>query len=258
MLRDLSSLRYATLFNVTAIMYIVLAIAINASNIGGVNMWKNWDGVTWIRVNWIELPQVITICFFAFTCHINVFAIYNNLQYPMRRRMQAAVFRAGLLETVIYLLIAISGYISFKDAVDGNVLDNYGHNDKLIIAARVALTLALTVSTVVTMNPCRASLMSLIFPDASFSVARHVIATILLIGGALGLAIEIPGVSIVFGFLGASCCVFFGFYLPIVMYVRVFNSTLSKITKVSLYLLLGILLGIGAASIVLTAYQPLS
>ena len=49
---------------------------------------------------------------------------------------------------------------------------------------------------------------------------EHIIATVLILGGAAGIAIIFPNVIAAFSFIGGTGCVFLVFFFPMLIYVK--------------------------------------
>mmetsp|Transcript_25910 Transcript_25910/g.36194 ORF Transcript_25910/g.36194 Transcript_25910/m.36194 type:complete len:144 (+) Transcript_25910:2166-2597(+) len=66
----------------------------------------------------------------------------------------------------------------------------------------------------------------LFIPKASPQL--HVVATLIFMGGALYLGLNVPGVDTVFSFLGATACLGTSFVFPIFMYLTVIDRKLKR------------------------------
>lgn len=241
-LKNLSSLRYAAIISVCSMLYVSLAMSINSIS------HSDLHDMPLVHVE-PDVFQAITITFFAYTCHTNVFSIYSELSEPLVRRMSKVSLRAIVLEFCLYAYCAFFGYISFRDNTQGNILDNYSDTDPLFIAARGCVTIALLVALPLNFCPCRDNLDTMAFGKRPFSMSRHLAWTIGLCTAVLVVALCVPGVKIVFGILGASSSVFFCYLLPMKLYTHIFNAQLSRCTYYSIKLMQHTVVVIGAVSI---------
>jgi amino acid permease len=73
---------------------------------------------------------VLPIMGFAFTFHSNIFPIREEMREPEKasKGIRIAVFLCGL----IYLIVAICGFLSFTAQTKGNILLNYPENNLVV------------------------------------------------------------------------------------------------------------------------------
>ena len=64
----------------------------------------------------------LPIFVFGFTCHQNIFAVYNELRDPTRRRLDMVVVGAVSLALAFYLVIANAGYATFGASIHSDAL----------------------------------------------------------------------------------------------------------------------------------------
>merc|ERR1712013_249062 len=111
---------------------------------------------TWINVSGI--PRVMGIVAFCFDPHDTAFIFYNTLRNPTTLRWSETVLLAVSVAMLISLVLSIFAYMTFGDAVQGNILNNYGIAEASMMATRVVYII----------------IMALTFPTAFF-VVRHVV-----------------------------------------------------------------------------------
>lgn len=71
-----------------------------------------------------HLPQIIM----AFTFQFNLFSFYKSLDKSSDEKMLKITFRSISSVCVIYLIVAILGYISFGDAIEAKIINNFNNN----------------------------------------------------------------------------------------------------------------------------------
>lgn len=90
------------------------------------------------HVNWLpaadatfdDFINAIPMLTTAYVCHYNVHPIFSAMKNPSEGRMRA-VLGSGLATTsIIYWLFAFSAYALFGDKTQGDVLMNYGCEQK--------------------------------------------------------------------------------------------------------------------------------
>jgi amino acid permease len=270
--RKLGALRFASIFSVCAVVFLAIAIFANSLNCQErfndppacpKDAWvtHNFDNVKLFVLDW-NLFQALTITFFAFTAHTNLFSVYDELQDRGVRRMGKVEARSILLELSLYLFFGVSAYLTFLSGTQGNILDNYNDSSTLFMVARVLLTISLIIALPMNINPARLNFEKVFFANSEFSLVRHVVETSVSMLLMLIVAIFIPKVQIVFTFMGGTCCVYFCFVLPIVMYLQVFDRKLIPGVRYLLIAVLVITVSVGLIStyqtIITTIHQGLN
>ena len=74
--------------------------------------------------------QAVPIFIFGFTCHHNLFNIFNELKQPRsaNKLTRISVISISVVGT-IYILIAAAGYLTLGDGVDSKLFDSYEYGD---------------------------------------------------------------------------------------------------------------------------------
>mmetsp|Transcript_25910 Transcript_25910/g.36193 ORF Transcript_25910/g.36193 Transcript_25910/m.36193 type:complete len:439 (+) Transcript_25910:201-1517(+) len=148
--QDISSLAMSSLLSIFAMTFVCMAVA--------------YRGLE--RGSFTHLPSPIarygegfwssvTIVFFAYNCHTNIFSIYSSLKYPLLTRMKKVTLRSVILEVVLYSAVAVSGYILFKSTTAGNILENFPVSDGLVTTCKGAVGLTLIMNLPLCMHPMR-------------------------------------------------------------------------------------------------------
>ena len=99
----------------------------------------------------MECFVLFFVCFFsflllAFICHGVVFSIYNSLKVPSLCAFGPIVHFSALFSYIVFALIGVPGYLRFGENVDGNILNNFGYDNKLINVVRCSYTISLITS----------------------------------------------------------------------------------------------------------------
>ena len=76
---------------------------------------------------------------FAFVCHHSSFLVYNTLEEPSPKTWKPVAKVSVSFALFCALLIGIGGYVSFQQATEGNILNNFAPDDGLINVARFLL-----------------------------------------------------------------------------------------------------------------------
>lgn len=208
----------------------------------------------------LPLLKCFTISLFAFICHMNVVSVAGELHQPTAMRARKIALRSASTQFFFYLIIGISGYISFGQSVKQNFITNYPSDDRLILVCRLLLTLTIFLALPINTNPVANAFVHLLLtvglaPDhtgpeietplvsgadqslsptnAIISVEteplkniRIAVAASVLIQGML-VALYSPGVADVISVLGGSFGTLIMLVCPAIIYCSVFKETLA-------------------------------
>ncbi|XP_042585713.1 sodium-coupled neutral amino acid transporter 3-like [Cyprinus carpio] len=161
----------------------------------------------------------IPIMAFAFVCHPEVLPIYTELKNPSKKRMQNVANISILVMSVMYLLTAIFGYLTFYGNVESELLEMYSKKDILILCVRLAVLIAVTLTVPVVLFPIRRAILQLLFPDKPFHWVRHISIAVCLLFLVNLLVIFVAKIRDIFGFIGATSAPSLIFILPGIFYI---------------------------------------
>lgn len=119
-LRRLDSLKYTSVIALIAIGYLVILVLyhfIKGDTLPdrGEVRYVRWNGLTATLAN---LPVIV----FAYTCHQNMFSILNEIKNNSHFRTTAVVIASIGTACSTYILVAITGYLSYGSNVKGNIV----------------------------------------------------------------------------------------------------------------------------------------
>ncbi|KAI9988148.1 hypothetical protein PInf_024413 [Phytophthora infestans] len=179
--------------------------------------------------SWPNFMLSVPIVMFAFTCQVNVFSIYTELQRPCIRRMNKVVDRATLISFLIYLSIGVVAYLAFgpqltEPKYKGNILLSFPLNDTLIAISRAAITFTVAVAFPLNIFPCRFTIDMII--------------------------------NVVFGIIGGTCSTVVCFCFPAAFILKLEDGPLLGPKKIGPLLLLIGAIVIGFVARVLRLVQP--
>ncbi|OWZ10088.1 Sodium-coupled neutral amino acid transporter [Phytophthora megakarya] len=242
MMKDISSLQFSSILGVLSIIFLVVAVAIRSI------MYASAHGIP-EDISWtIDLSHgpnfmlSVPIVMFAFTCQVNVFSIYTELQRPCIRRMNKVVDRATLISFLIYLSIGVVAYLAFgpqlmEPKYKGNILLSFPLSDTLIAISRAAITFTVAVAFPLNIFPCRFTIDMMFFSNSEDSWPRHVAVTSGLVLLALVLAIFCPSINVVFGIIGGTCSTVVCFCFPAAFILKLEDGPLLGPKKIGPLLL---------------------
>jgi amino acid permease len=106
----------------------------------------------------------ISVCALAFALPTCVCPVVCDSDPDVKVRNRAC-FWALLISLILCAVPAVSSYLQFGDTVDGNMLNTYQDDDKLMIAVRIGFFLCLTFSYPATHPPVICSWSELLFKE---------------------------------------------------------------------------------------------
>ncbi|RVD84606.1 uncharacterized protein DFL_006347 [Arthrobotrys flagrans] len=234
-LRRLDSLKYTSFIALVSIGYlviIVLAHFLKGDTIDqrGEIRYVHWAGS-------VAFFSSFPIMVFAYTCHQNMFSILNEIQNNSRKQTTGVVFASIGIAASIYVLVAITGYISFGDVVGGNIIAMYKESIASTIG-RAAIVVLVMFSYPLQIHPCRASINNILkwrpsrgtLPVSARNVApahdpmsdlRFAIITTVLIVTTYATAMTVNSLERVLAYVGSTGSTSISFILPGLFYWRI-------------------------------------
>ncbi|KAI1853881.1 hypothetical protein JX265_012566 [Neoarthrinium moseri] len=153
-LKRLDSLKYTSLVALVSIGYLIILVvyhfaADKVPDRAPVRI-ITWDGPVSALSN---LPVVV----FAYTCHQNMFSILNEIKDSSPKSILGVIGSSIGSAASIYVLVAITGYLTFGDAIKGNIVSMYPPSIASTIA-KAAIVILVLFSIPLQVHPCRASI----------------------------------------------------------------------------------------------------
>ncbi|KAL3468641.1 transmembrane amino acid transporter protein-domain-containing protein [Aspergillus heterothallicus] len=153
-LRRLDSLKYTSVAALVSMAYLVILVVYHfiigdtKADRGPIRV-IHWAGA-------VPTLSSFPVIVFAFTCHQNMFSILNEIQNNSHLRTTAVVFASIGSSATTYILVAITGYLSFGNSVGGNIVGMYPPGLWATIG-RAAIVILVMFSYPLQCHPCRAS-----------------------------------------------------------------------------------------------------
>eukprot|EP01119_Soliformovum_irregulare_P022061 TRINITY_DN7471_c0_g1_i1.p1 TRINITY_DN7471_c0_g1~~TRINITY_DN7471_c0_g1_i1.p1 ORF type:complete len:555 (-),score=145.96 TRINITY_DN7471_c0_g1_i1:9-1673(-) len=227
-LKRIDSLRWTSALALVCIFYLVITIIIQS----GMALHRDPVDVhlkiKYVSLSW-DVFSVLPIIAFAFTFHMSIFPIMNEMKQP--ERIYGVVNWSMGICVVCYMLVSILGYLTFFDKTSDNILKNYPDGDVMIDIGKGALFFIMCFSFPLLGHTARIIFDELFFRKKSISGEdvvdyhcprwRRIAEATGLVGIALGLGILVPGISFVFGIVGASAGNFVVYIAPGYFFIRI-------------------------------------
>ncbi|MBR3735871.1 MAG: hypothetical protein IKN07_08310, partial [Lachnospiraceae bacterium] len=117
LLKNASKMRYASTFGILSLFFLIIIVVAECpfyikKNIIDENQEVNYfDFISGLRGNMKLLQSIVTV-FYAFSCHVGAFPVLQTLHNPTQKRTKKVLFRAISLDTICYLIIGATGYLT--------------------------------------------------------------------------------------------------------------------------------------------------
>ncbi|KKA27580.1 hypothetical protein TD95_001429 [Thielaviopsis punctulata] len=153
-LKRLDSLKYTSVIALLSIGYLVILVVYHFSAdtlapAGDIRV-VGWESP-------VAMLSALPVVVFAYTCHQNMFSILNELHDNSPSTVGTVIGSSIGSAASIYILVAITGYMTFGNSVVGNIISMYTPNIASTIG-KAAIVVLVTFSIPLQMHPCRASI----------------------------------------------------------------------------------------------------
>lgn len=156
-LRRLDSLKYTSVVALISIGYLVILVVYHFSASDTLPTGHYETPVR--RFAWAgPVPALASfpVIVFAYTCHQNMFSILNEIGDNSHWRTTSVIFASIGSAAALYILVGITGYLSFGNEVGGNIVAQYAPSTSTTIG-RAAIVVLVMFSYPLQVHPCRAS-----------------------------------------------------------------------------------------------------
>jgi len=149
--RDLAVLRFVTPMSIAALVYMAMTVAIKSAF--RVNSNDPARGDIRFAIASLSLPEAFSVCVFAFNCHINVVPVAGNMVRATKARIFKVSAMVNLVQLTFYLLIGVTGYLSFLEKTPQDIVKAYPDNDVAVAVGRFMLTGSMLVGIPINIIP---------------------------------------------------------------------------------------------------------
>ena len=159
-LKNLDSLKYTSILGLVAILYMALLV-IGHFLVGNVPADEKGE-LTLFPPNVSGVFSTFAIIVFAFTGHQNMFSIVNEAKDKSLTSLTRLVNSAVGLAASFFIVVGLAGYLTFGDAVTGNVIMLYPNVWSTTIG-RASIVFMVIFSVPLMMHPARISVNNIYF-----------------------------------------------------------------------------------------------
>ncbi|KAL2062191.1 hypothetical protein VTL71DRAFT_6457 [Oculimacula yallundae] len=231
-LRRLDSLKYTSVVALISIGYLVILVVYHFCRGDtmadrGVIRVIRWGGL-------VQSLQSFPVIVFAYTCHQNMFSILNEIKNNSHKSTTSVIAASIGSAASIYVLVAITGYLSFGNSVLGNIVGMYIPSVASTIG-KAAIVVLVTFSYPLQVHPCRASVDAVLkwrpngMKSAPQPVARNdtigelrfaVITTFIIVLSYI-VAMTVSSLDKVLAYVGSTGSTSISFILPGLFYYKI-------------------------------------
>ena len=155
-LRRLDSLKYTSVISLIAIGYLLVLVLYYF--FAGNTLPPESDSIRLIQwAGAIPTLSSIPVVIFAYTCHQNMFSVLNEISDISHFNTTSVIGISNCTAATIYILVGVSGYLSFGNDIGGNIIAQYLPSLPITFG-RAAIVILVLFSYPLQVHPCRASI----------------------------------------------------------------------------------------------------
>ncbi|KAK4146488.1 transmembrane amino acid transporter protein-domain-containing protein [Dichotomopilus funicola] len=216
--RDIAKLAKASTLALISMGIIVFTVLVQGMMVPAENrgVLKDWrmlvinDGIF----------QAIGVISFAFVCHHNSLLIYGSLEKPTIDRFSRVTHISTAVSMFACLIMALSGFLTFGDKTQGNVLNNFPADNTMVNVARLCFGLNMLTTLPLEAFVCREVMFNYYFPGEPFNMNLHLIFTSSLVFSAMVLSLWTCDLGTVFDLVGGTSAAAMAYILPPLCYIK--------------------------------------
>jgi len=245
LLRKIDSLKYTSGMAVVCVLYMTAVISLRGLNSIFVSAPSGKGEIVWWNPS-IEMSASIPVISFTFAFHSNIFSMFSEMENSSPQKVTNVIHNGVSLVTLVYLCVAVFGYVQFLSETKGNIVTNFSE-DVLMSIGSFALALNIMSSVPIMHFACRTALFQLWLGDARHvDTTTHVLVTVLLVTSAFIISVLIPEISTIFGLVGATVVNLIVYTGPAFVYFVVIPEQKQSSSRIYVYALAagGIVVGV--------------
>jgi amino acid permease len=251
-LKKLDSLRYTSSVALGSVFYVLMVVIFNMFNTS--IEFPDWSEIRFLHFD-MNFFSILPVFVFGFTCHQNIFSIFNELQDNSQTKINSVIKGSIFNGLAVYQAIGALGYITFGNHVKSNILSMY-QNSPIITFGRLAVVFLVLFSYPLQVHPCRACVLKIVSgykaffgsyapvgdgdvennsqPSQQISPATddsHMlfnIITICIIFFGYLISISVSQLDLVLSFVGSTGSTAISFILPGIFYLKISSQTQTQ------------------------------
>jgi amino acid permease len=241
LIRNLSALAFTSVLGFSAIMYTVFFIVVRALDgsykpgakfvtDGALKLLPTFKKASLWNVDFSSLVLASNLGL-AYVAHYNAPSFYRELENTSSSRFRKMVNASFALLVLLYVVTMVSGYSTFGDVCQGNILLNYHPDDWLATLGRLATGFSILFGFPLVATGARESLIG-----AASSLGRpflgtdawHVPLVVAILAFVTTISLTISDVSLVVGLTGAALGSFIVYICPALLYAKAIEKSRGR------------------------------
>jgi len=164
--------------------------------------------------------QAIGVISFAFVCHHNSLLIYGSLETPTIDRFSLVTHVSTFISLIACLIMALSGFLTFGDKTQGNILNNFPADNTMVNVARFCLGLNMLTTLPLEAFVCREVMFHYWYEGKPISTGLHAGVSTLLVVSSMLISLMVCDLGAVFELIGATSACALAYILPPLCYIK--------------------------------------
>ena len=230
---QLDKLKYASTLSISFLLAVVV-VAVIYSPFTSLNPCDEdacAGDTTYFSNSYKDSFKVLSIFVFGFTCHQNAYAIVNEMQRPTQFRIDGVFCTAITSGALLYLIVGISGYSTYGDLVQSNLLKSYPESNITMSICKLLVCCVEICHFPLQLNPARRAAMTLLssaIDPVGYQLSgdtlyrRYSMMTCVLLVSSLLLALLVKDFGMVLEVIGATGSTLISFVLPALTFLMIF------------------------------------
>lgn len=209
-----------------------------------------------------DWPGVVLLCTLAtaFVAHYNAPRFYNELQDASVQRFQSVAFLSYAMATVLFVVVGCCGFLTFGQAAQGYILNNYSPNDSLATISKTALAGSILLTYPLPFVGLRDGTLDLLQVQNRQSWPVHTVTTVTLLAAITAAALAVQDLALVLSVGGGTFSTAVSAVFPVCMFLAMERSeeedknVMSHLERVvaALGMLLSVGIGVEGVHLALT------
>ena len=189
----------------------------------------------------------------AFVAHYNAPRFYNELQDRSVQRFQVVTFASYIVAAVLFTMVGCCGFLTFGQASQGNILNNYSAADPLANFAKTALTCSIILTYPLPFVGLRDGCLDLLQisnrDDDNDDDRVHTISTLTILAVITAGALAVRDLGLVLSVGGGTFSTAVSSVFPALMFLSMKSNEKSIVEQVAAATGMVLSIGIGMAGV---------
>ena len=227
LIKDVSKLRIISLIGVVNILFLIFIVLFQSKDYITKENLENYVNYYDVRKGFqgkFDAINFISTIFFASCFHIGCVPVINTLKNNVRRRIYKAIRRTILMDLVLYLAMAVVGYLSCPENTPSLIIQREtkppGEPDILMSIGKLGLVFTFFTKLPNTYSSLRITLFDKLFGTTEITNKKNYIVTFVVMMVCVTVSILYSNISNYIKIMGGIFSTLVGFLFPSLLIVR--------------------------------------